>query len=205
MQRPLFLLLILLFSCKQNNNEDKTKLDLSQKDTGTKLVWRKEVFDPKLKANLSKIVLNEQYFQNISEPEKAAIGYVATFVGSECDWDEKVNKNFTNLNCKVISALGLGYQCSDTHLNFLKRWFRDDPKVLSELKDCSVIPFTATEQNTFDSLNITEKEDTIKILYEASGVNLNEGKNWNWSEEVLFRISNDKLILVNKSKVSKDI
>ena len=214
MQRLFILFSIILISCGQSNNSvEKTKIDTVHKettivklerklviDTITKVIWREDLYDPILKDTESTIVLNDNYFKNISEPEKAAVGYVATFIGSECNWDGEANDSFTNLSCKVIKALGLGYQCSDTHLNFLRHWFRDNPKVLNELKDCPTKPFTATQQNTFDNLSIAKKNDTIKIHYDASGVNMREEKNWNWSEDVLFKISTDKLVLISRKK-----
>ena len=214
MQRLFLLSAIVLISCGQtNDNADKTNIDTVHKDTKVlsfekkqvtdttiKILWREDLYDSTLKDTESTIVLNDNYFKNISEPAKAAIGYVATFIGSECNWDGEANDNFTNLSCKVIKALGLGYQCSDTHLNFLRHWFRDNSKVLNELKDCPVTPFTATQQNTFDNLSISLKNDTIRIHYEASGVNMREEKNWNWSEDVLFKISTEKLEIISRKR-----
>ena len=214
MQRLLILVSIILISCGQTNNKSENpKNDTLQKsnfksitekqllkDTTIKILWREDLYDSTLKDTENTIVLNDKYFKNISEPEKAAIGYVATFIGSECNWDGEANDNFTNLSCKVIKALGLGYQCSDTHLNFLKHWFRDNQKVINELKDCPVTPFTATQQNTINELSISLKNDTIKIHYDASGVNLRQEKNWNWSEDVLFKILDDKLVLISRTK-----
>jgi hypothetical protein len=79
------------------------------------------------------IVINEEYCKTISEPEKAAIGYVATFIGSECWWDGDIADNMSNLKCKILTALNLGYQCSDKHLGFLKQWFKNDTTSLKNL------------------------------------------------------------------------
>jgi hypothetical protein len=76
-------------------------------------------------------------------------------------WDGEYKSDRSNLKCKILNALDLGYQCSQTHLGFLKKWFRIDEKVLKRLEDCSTIPSTSTVQNTFDKIQITQK---IKIL-----------------------------------------
>ena len=92
----------------------------------------------------------------MTDPEKAALGCIATFIGSECWWDGETNNDRTNLDCKIITALGLGYQCSDEHLLFLRKWFSTDKEVLSKLEtsNCPTTPYTATSQNTFDEIKL---------------------------------------------------
>ena len=68
-------------------------------------------------------MLNQDYIKTMTDPEKAALGYVATFVGNDCWWDGEANEEKSNLDCKIITTLGLGYQCSNEHLGFLRKWF----------------------------------------------------------------------------------
>lgn len=49
--------------------------------------------------------INEFYCKKITDPERAVIGYIATFIGSDCDWDHQYNANRSNIKCKVLSAL----------------------------------------------------------------------------------------------------
>ena len=219
-----FLIIIVIFllaSCGQaNRNSEKknitsdtlSKPNLANKtihtliDKSIKFVWRADKYDEQLKDTLNTIIINEDFCKTISEPERAALGYVATFVGSECNWDGEAKTDFSNLKCKIISALDLGYQCSEKHLGFLRSWFKNDAKVLEHLKDCPEVPFTASSQDTFDEINLTEKSDTIKVWFAANGVNIRMGESWNWTEEDIFVFKNDnlKLVKVNESKVKRE-
>jgi len=175
-------------------------------DKSVRFLWREDQYDSELKDTMSTMVINTEYCKNISEPEKAALGYVATFVGSDCDWDGKATSDRSNLKCKILTALQLGYQCSETHLGFLRTWFKEDPKTLKSLENCPTTPFTATSQETFDEINLTVKTDTIKVAFKVDGVNLNRGDSWNYSEETIFVLKSGHLFLIetNRFKVETD-
>src|SRR4030095_12659931 len=95
------------------------------KDTTVKAVWRDDIYDPDIKGNVNVIVINENYFRGISDPEKAVIGYLASTIGNEC-YAESGGKQ--NVKCKILSALNLGYQCSESKKTFdeLKLTTKDD-------------------------------------------------------------------------------
>ncbi len=204
------LALILLTSCKQVKNVNATvfqsdstvneSLDIQLPDTTLLFLWRDMKYDASLNETVNSIFINRDYLSTITEPEKAAIGYVATFIGNECWWDGKAKNNRSNLDCKIITALGLGYQCSDEHLGFLKNWFSTDKKVLSELSNCPTIPYTATIQNTFDEIKVKTKGNSIIVEYKANAVNLREQKIWKWSESVYFKVSNGNIESIKKDK-----
>jgi len=141
-------------------------------DTNVKALWRETQYDSVLKANVSSIILNENYLKNISQPEKAALAYVATFIGNDCEWDGEVNADRSNLKCKILSSLDLGYQCSDRHIGFLRKWFAKDSTALEALKPCRTMPNTATIQSTFDEIVIktSAQDQTIQIRYKVSGI-----------------------------------
>lgn len=88
-------------------------------------LWRKIQYDEELQTDINAIFLNENYIKTISEPEKAALAYVVTFIGNSCEWDGKADEYRSNLKCKILWTLNLGYQCSNNHLGFLKYWFRN--------------------------------------------------------------------------------
>lgn len=195
-------ILFLATSCGQTNNNipnqeniqtDSTK-NFTLTDKTIQFLWRD--------SNAS-IVINEAYCKTISDPEKAALGFVATFIGNECSWDGKMNDDRSNLKCKILTALNLGYQCSDRHLGFLKQWFKNDSASLQKLVSCPTIPNTSTIQETFDEIIITTKQDEISIFFKASGINLREERDWTWSETNYFKLENGhiKLIKQDKSKV----
>ncbi|WP_417613291.1 hypothetical protein [Owenweeksia hongkongensis] len=209
----LITILTLLSSCGQVNTKaeqeaterktaesEPTKLSLA--DTTIKFMWRDMKYDSTLNDSFSSIFLNVDYIKAMTNQEKAALGYVSTFIGNECWWDGEANNDRSNLDCKIITALGLGYQCSESHLGFLRKWFSTDKEVLSELEDsnCPTTPYTATIQDTFSKIVISTKGDSISVYYEASAVNMREQESWEWTETVHFIATTDNLKLIKKDK-----
>lgn len=175
-------------------------------DKTVRFLWREDRYDPELKDTFNTIIINEDYCKNISEPERAALGYVATFVGSECQWDGEAKEDFSNLKCKVMTALNLGYQCSETHLGFLRKWFRNDTAVLHSLQDCPQVPFTASSQNTFDSVSLRVKGNNIIVSYGVNGVNMPMEESWSYTKEDVFILKGDELRLAKttESKIRRE-
>jgi hypothetical protein len=134
----------------------------------------------------------------MTEPEKAALAYIATFIGNECEWDGKANENRSNLRCKILWALDLGYQCSYEHLSFLRLWFRNNKDILNELENCPTTPDGATVQNTFDEINLEIEGDMITVFFKANGINMREEKTWSWTEKHFFEFKKNELILLKK-------
>ncbi|WP_271769914.1 hypothetical protein [Aquimarina algiphila] len=208
----LILVLIVLTSCRQfentktremkieSKNTELAKLQL--KDTTINFLWRDMKYDSVLNSSINSIFINKDYLNSITEPEKASIGYVATFIGNECWWDDKANHDRSNLDCKIITALGLGYQCSNKHLGFLRKWFSTDKQVLSDLEksNCPTTPYTATIQNSFDEIKLTIKKDSILVFYKVSGVNMRKQESWEWTETDYFILKNNNLKLIKKDK-----
>ena len=159
------------------------------KKNSAQFLWRKNVFDPESNDSVSTIFINEKYCKTISDPEKAAIAYVATFVGNDCMWDGDAKDDRSNLKCRILSALNLGYQCSDTHLNYLRKWFKNDTFALEQLVDCPTIPYTATIQSTFEDIDVRTTKNKIWISYIATGLNMRDGSSWRE-----YRIDEFKLI-----------
>lgn len=164
-------------------------------DRTVKFLWRDKN---------SAMIIDKEFCKTITTPEKAALGYVATFIGNECSWDGAYTENRSNLKCEILTALGLGYQCSEKHLGFLRNWFRDDAKSLKELENCPTTPNTATIQDTFDEIILTTKGNKISIFFKANGVNLREETSWSWSETNDFEVTGDKIKLVKKDKSAID-
>lgn len=225
----MFMLLFLAFtfqSCTQNNQQGKAKEEQSDstnavlKDTigGTaeknpgslqlsdkkvKFLWREKKYNEEVKADVSSIVLNEDYIQTISDPERAVLGLIATFVGNECAWDGEAKEDRSNLKCKVLWALDLGYQCSSKQMDFLRQWFRGEPKILEELKNCPTTPDGATIQDTFDEINLEVKGNQILVSFKANGINLRDATSWNWTEDHTYELRGDELFLINKNVSEK--
>lgn len=216
--------LVLLASCEQtNNNSDKNEgvnsdsvsktaentsvRNFQLTDKTVKFLWRADKYDEALKDTFNSIFIDEAFCKTITDPERAALGYVATFIGNECNWDGDYKDDRSNLKCKILTALNLGYQCSDKHLGFLRQMFKNDTKVLEELKsdNCPTTPDGATIQDTFDEITLTVKGNKILVFFKANGVNTREGDSWSWTETDHFQLDNDNIKLIKKdeSKVKR--
>lgn len=183
-----------------NDSANLTKESAEKKEKTVRFLWRGVKYDEELKQEVNTIFINEKFCKTITAPDKAVLGYVATFIGSECWWDGGNTEDQTNLKCKILTTLDLGYQCSEKHLGFLRQWFRNDPKAMEALKDCPIIPYTATTQTTFDEITLTRKDDELLVYFKATGVNMRESKNWTWTETDHFNVNGDEITLVKKDK-----
>jgi len=212
------ILSFVLHSCRTNNNKEKvshpiqnnqnhsdsTQIDststdqIKLEDKNIKFLWRENKYNDDLKMDINTIVLNEDYIKTISEPEKAVLALVATFVGNECEWAGKANENRSNLKCKILWALNLGYQCSSTHLDFLRKWFRGNKEIIEELANCPTTPDGATIQDTFDEINIEVKGIQIIVSFKVSGFNIREEKGWKWTEKDVYELQGDEILLIAK-------
>ena len=172
-------------------------------DANNNILWRENVYDESLETDVNTLIFNTTYIKNITEPERAALAYVATFIGNECDWDGKANSDRSNLNCKILTQLHLGYQCSDKHLFFLRKWFENDPQTLKTLETCMTMPYTATVQTTFDNITVITKaeEQRIQIKYQVTGVNMRENAVWNYRQTDTFQYHSGHLILIDSEKI----
>ncbi|QQT25893.1 hypothetical protein [Sphingobacterium spiritivorum] len=212
------LISICLLACNSRPAQDKTQTNtdttIISKDTlpapaakskttqtaEQKFLWREPQYDEELKDTFNMIRINEDLAKSLSDPERAAIGYVATFIGNECQWDGPYKDDRSNLKCKILTALQLGYQCSEQHIDFLKKWFNEDKTVLEELKGCPTIPDGATVQNTFDEISFKKDGDKLVVSFIVSGYNMREEKSWKWVETDYFEINGSTIRCVRKDK-----
>ncbi len=172
-------------------------------DKGITILWRETLYDEALQTDINTIVLNTNYQKKITEPERAALGFIATFVGSECEWDGgNPNATRSNLNCMLLSYLDLGYQCSNTHLDFLKKWFSKDSKALDALKHCPTIPNTATIQSTFDEIlmETNTEAQTIVLRYTFNAINVRENAVTSIAKTDTFSYDSGGIVLVDSKK-----
>lgn len=171
---------------------------LNLTDKNVKFLWREMQYVEDLKGEFNVIALDEAYIKTISEPEKAALAYIATFIGNECAWDGNINESRSNLKCKILWALDLGYQCSSKHLDLLRFWFRNNENILKELENCPTTPEGATLQDTFDEIDLEVKGNMITVSFKANGINVREQKSWNWTEKHFFEFNDNELLLIKK-------
>lgn len=148
------------------------------------------------------VQLNSNYIKALTEPQRAALGYIATDISSECNWDGVKKADASNLKCRLLSALNLGYQCSETHLSFLKKWFKEDTKVLERLQYCNKTESSAKIQDHFIEIKMITTKDTIKILYSAVGEDLDKQKKWGWQEESTYSFTKTGIKQVNRKNIN---
>ena len=163
-----------------------------------KFLWIEEKYWQEYNMEMNSMILNEEFIKTITDAEKAAIGYVATGIGNECDWDGEFKEDRSNLKCKILSGLNLGYQCSEQHLGFLRKWFINDKAAISSLENCGTMPFTATIQNTFEEIILETDGDTIKIFCKITGFNSRESQSWGSSNIFYFRFNDDNIWLIKE-------
>jgi hypothetical protein len=204
----LFILLIGFFSCEEVKEIKNTSAPnattqpvLKQADELIKVLWLVEQYDPQFKENVPVMQLNKAYLQNISDAERAIIAYYATFHGNECWWENDApNEDRSNLKCTLISALNLSYQCSDTHLSFIKKWFRQ-PELLNELDFCPTIPNTSTIQDAFEEMYVERNGDFFTIRFNICAVNIRENRTRCYEEVHQYQIFPDKVELIKNATI----
>ncbi len=171
---------------------------ITLKDTTVKIIWREEIYDRGIKANVSVLKLNESFFTGISDPEKAVIGYLASTIGNECYTDGGKQ----NVKCKILTALKMESQCSEANKIFLKNWFRDEPSIAAQIENCKPT-ITTTVEKTFDEVKISTTANSIKISLKGLKLNIKENTASKWSEEMSFSLDGDKLTLIERTKKEK--
>ena len=199
----LFFAALFILSFVLHNNasadSDKPANIILNLNSGTealhKVIWREDVYDPSIKGNVNVIKIDDGYFANISGPEKAVLGYLASTIGNECFADGSMK----NIKCKILTALNLGYQCSEESKSFLKNWFRDDAAILGQIVNCKPT-IASTVEKTFDEVKISSDDNTIKVELKGLKLNIKENSASKWSESMSFKVDGDKVSLTDRTK-----
>ena len=199
--RLLFLLIFLSFSTpffsQTLNNQKTTSINEGHQSKATQNTYIKILWLDKNNT----IQLNENYIKTLTNQQRAALGYIVTFIGNECYWDGDKKTDENNLKCKLLTALNLGYQCSDTHLSFLKEWFKEDKKVLEDLQDCKKNESSAKIRDQFIELKMATNKNTIKIIYSAIGIDMVHARKWNWTEESTYSFTKTEIKQTDRENI----
>jgi len=199
--RLITLLFLSIFSTSvfsQNNaisstTVNKSAIENESQDIYIKILWLD---------NTGTLQLNTNYIKTLTDQQRAALGYIATDVSSECNWDGAKKADGSNLKCRFLSVLNLGYQCSETHLSFLKKWFKEDTKVLDRLQYCNKTESSAKIQDHFIEIKMITTKETIKILYSALGEDLDKQKTWSWQEESTYSFTKTGIKQINRKNIN---
>ncbi|KLT70237.1 hypothetical protein [Flavobacterium sp. ABG] len=194
----LFLLILSLsvFSQTKNKSASATNKEVtnpaSQEDYVT-VLW--------LDKNRN-LQLNDEFIKTITNQQRAALGYIATSIGNECSWDGDEKPDKSNLKCKFLWALNLGYQCSETHLSFLRKWFKEDAAVLQNLQYCSKTESSEKNQDFFIVLKMATLNNTIRIIYTAAGFDEKTPQKWSWTEESTYSFTKNEIKQIHRRNIN---
>lgn len=180
-------------SARSNKDQEVSVLN----NTLQKIVWREDIYDPSINGTVNVIKLDDGYFANIPGPEKAVLGYLASTIGNECFADGK-----QNVKCKILSALNIGYQCSEESKSFLKGWFRDDAVIVSQIENCKPTLPSSVEK-TFEEIKISSADNIINVELVGLKLNIKENSASKWSEKMSFKVDGDKVSLIERTKKQK--
>ncbi|WP_281325247.1 hypothetical protein [Polyangium sp. 6x1] len=129
------------------------------------------------------LVLDDAALPCLSDAERAAAAYVGTTIGTECEWAEGTDLAAPeHMNCKLTTALGLGFQCEAKHKGFLVAWLGDDIPA-----QCARIPTTAFSQTALVELSLRKESRAIVVSYKAVTTTGPGGEAWSWSETIGFQ------------------
>lgn len=144
-----------------------------------------------------KIQLNDFFLRNITESQRAALGYIAIQCGSDCRWAGPKKPDQSNLKCKLTDALNMGYMCSSTQISFLQKWFRNDSASLERLQYCSKKPAEDKVTDKFTEIIFISDPKKYTITYKAKGINYLDLTGWAWEKETVFEnIENESLNVI---------
>ena len=117
------------------------------KDTTVRILWHAQQNDTS-----GTTVFNNDYLDTMSDPERAAIGFVSAFIKT----DSGTKVNYSKGGNKLIPLLLLEQKSNEKKLSFLKQWFRYDKNCLNRLENYSAF---CNSQKEFEETNL--KMDVI--------------------------------------------
>ncbi len=153
---------------------DAAAVSCPKRAGATRLLWTDASHD---------LVFDKEALACLSGAERAAVGYVGATLGTDCEWAPGTDLAAPeHMDCKLTTALGLGYQCGPKHKEFLLKWLGDDIPAR-----CARIPITAYVQSVLTELSLTHEGPLITVAYQATSTTGPGGEAWNWSETIGFR------------------
>ncbi len=173
----IFALLILASSCGPNTNSNEETILANNtcsvadsqiyllKDTSVKVLWSENKFDVKSNSFINTHEVNADYLDTMSDPERAAIGFV--------------------------SLVAMQHKPSEKNLNFLKQWFRYDNKSLSKIEN---YPDCSENEKEYEEVKLIVTSDTIKVSFIASTVLSGTASRWEQEDTFRLDENNIRLI-----------
>ncbi|WP_029273275.1 hypothetical protein [Flavobacterium sp. KJJ] len=138
-------------------------------------------------------LINQDYCKTISQPERAALSFIAMDALS----DSKLDK--TGKECTIESALDLDYLCSNKYKSYLELWFRNDSSSLSEIKNCYVQSNMSSAQIHFNKITLTIKGNKIYIDLKLEGFSRDIWES-TWSGKIIFSVDKNNIKLIERKE-----
>lgn len=196
----LIILLIFLGGVRCNLNINKEPVLVSDEfakhiandNKKIKVAWHTEDGD---------LLINEEYINSISEPEKAVLAYAVVVYEQLCG-EHKGKSQGKELGCEMLSMLNLESKCSANHLNFLSEWYKGDDETLTMIHQCTILNNTSIRQVALRELYITTSKSTISLLCKVSSININKPNYLRkWSVEEVFEVKNEQIKLIDRNVI----
>ena len=155
-----------------------------------RLVWRQG----------DTLTLDRDGIAGLRDAERAAVAYLATTIGSNCEWTRAptADGQAGSMRCALTDALGLGEQCGEKHRVLVMGWLGDDAP-----SSCAKIPTTAFSQTTFDELRLSHDGREIVVSYAAVHTDGPGGSTAAWSETIVFAPRGDHGLRIESRRVTK--
>ena len=100
--------------------------------------------------------INKQDVDKLNEPLRALAAYYSALAGNNCD----------GTNCDLTSALGLGVQGSDKHIELIKKWFPNDTVAKTLIRqDCFQSSNGSSYFTDYNSLIFDVNRDTVVVRF----------------------------------------
>ncbi|MDD4956826.1 MAG: hypothetical protein PHH49_02740 [Candidatus Omnitrophica bacterium] len=151
----------------------------------------------------SSLEFNKDFLDNASDQEKAVMAYLATKACTGCKTfiDRDIVSGgdairFGNLECELITLLGLDSQGGEEHVKYIKKWFVDDERINKRLKHCYMTPYTATGRVIYHYITLEEDGDTITAYYKMSYMFLQKEDYREWLGEDQYKVEKGKVRLI---------
>ncbi|OIQ36777.1 MAG: hypothetical protein BM555_02060 [Crocinitomix sp. MedPE-SWsnd] len=139
----------------------------------------------------SDLIIDADFARRLHPALKACIAYTTFDLCTECEWGEEHEiGGREGLECSMNDALGLGYQCSDFHLSFLRSWFRTDSSAINKFESCPTIPYGATVLSSAQYITVEVKRDEVVVKCKVGGYNFREQQSWEYDRINTFKIIN---------------
>lgn len=164
-----------------NNSFVKDTQTYLLKDTSVKVMWH----------TTNTTVFNSDYLDTMSDPERAAIGFLSAFIKT----DSGTKLNYSKAGTKLRPLLSYEQKAKEKKLSFLKQWFRYDKNCLSKLESDETF---CDSRKEFEEIDLTVTSDTITVLFIAKE-NIPGGIS-RWRQEDTFKLDQNNLQLVEEKQ-----